>query len=252
MIGGFKNPIFTAWHHSPFNVRTLPPIDRDKIVSISKWQRDQLYKKFGIKFPVVYSGIRREIFPDLEFEKEDNLYLFLARCSSSKAPHIIMRMADKYPDCHFIILGELIFTNEPYYGFMLQKEASRRKNVNFWCNLDNNYELKLEYLKKASGLIHPSIIDEPFSINFIEAFRYNTPVYTWNRGAFPEIVDSRTGMLIKREGYSPTEEEIEAYISEFETFRNKSFKSNSFKSKINKFNLENTAKRYIKLFESSI
>ena len=244
-IDGWDNTIFSTWHHSPFNVTSLPPVDRDKIVSISKWQASKFKEKFGMNFKVIYSGIRKEIMPEHAFPKEHDLYIFLARFSTIKAPHIIMDMADKYPECRFVLLGDCIFTNEPYYTFMLQREASKRINVMFIPNAD--YNTKIEYLQRACGLIHPSIIDEPGSINFCEANFYGTPVYTWKRGAFPEIVkNNRNGMLIPRDDFNPTSEEILNFIDSFENFRTKSWNEDKIKKEV--LYLDRTAKKYIDYF----
>lgn len=57
---------------------------------------------------------------------------------------------------------------------------------------------KREFLANARALVVPSLFDEPFGMVSIEALACGTPVIALDSGALPEVVTSRTGVIVDK------------------------------------------------------
>jgi glycosyltransferase involved in cell wall biosynthesis len=75
--------------------------------------------------------------------------------------------------------------------------------VKFYKNIryigECTFEQKIELLSNSRGLLFPIQWEEPFGLVMIEAMACGTPVFAYNRGSVPEIIDARvTGMFGNR------------------------------------------------------
>lgn len=247
----FDIPIFSHFHHAPGNVRTLPPSDRNRMYSISKWQSSLMRANLDAEFPIIYSGIRRELFPNSPFTpNERKTFIFLARFSTTKGAHLILNLAKKYPQYNFDLYGDVIFTQEPYYGYILLKQNYKIPNIRVFANV--TWEEKLEALQNADGLIHLPLIQEPGSINFIEMMRYGHPVFTWNDGSFPEMIRNfKDGILVDRD-MNDMSGSVDLAYDTFEDFAEHNFDRFSIMKQAEKFDLRDTAKKWLYEFENNI
>jgi len=146
-----------SWDHHPDNLTSLPNYPQN-IITVSKWTMSALREKFkhqNHKFWHAYSGLIRDNYPE-DFDltdKEDNLWLFLARFSAVKGPDIIIELAKQFKDDNFILLGDVLFSGEGHYVRTLKEVADSLDNVKIIFNA--SYNEKIEYLKRCSGLLHP-------------------------------------------------------------------------------------------------
>jgi len=148
-----------AWSfdHHPDVLESLP-IYPQNIICVSKWQMSALREKFrhlNHRFYQSYSGLVLENYPT-DFDpkdKQDNLYLYLARFSSVKAPHLVMHLAEENPLDEFVLLGDTLFAGEYQYIRKVKEAADELDNVKIIFNC--SYKEKIEYLRKSIGLLHP-------------------------------------------------------------------------------------------------
>ena len=207
--------------HHPDNLQSLPPSPQN-IICISKWQMSVLREKFknnGHSFWQAYSGLILENYPS-DFDsrdKEKNLYLFLARISSVKSPHIVLELARENPTDNFVILGDVLFTNEPHYAQKIKNIADDLDNVKVIFNC--SYKEKIDYLKKATGILHPGFWNGPLEWDILEGLYFGAKALCFDRGATREIYkNEKHGLIVP---FSNSEQNnIEMYKRAFKKFKN--------------------------------
>jgi len=145
-----------SWDHHPDNISSLPNFPCH-IIAVSKWVMSALREKFknlGHYFYWAYSGLVLENYPEVDIhDKQENLYIFLARFSMVKSPHVIIELAKEFPDDEFVLMGDTLFTQEGGYARLILEESDELDNVKILFNA--SWDEKIEYLKRANGLLHP-------------------------------------------------------------------------------------------------
>ncbi|MDO8669478.1 MAG: glycosyltransferase family 4 protein [Candidatus Buchananbacteria bacterium] len=139
----------------------------------------------------IYHGIDVDIF---SFNpKPDDYFLYLGRITKEKGVHYAIEAARaaKVP----LILAGRSYPNEGYWHDKIEKQIDG-KNIKYVGEL--NFKDKIEYLKKARGLLFPTQYNqEVFGYVMIEAMACGTPVIGWNNGSVPEIIsDQKTGYVV--------------------------------------------------------
>ncbi|HYD92736.1 MAG TPA: glycosyltransferase family 4 protein, partial [Flavobacterium sp.] len=114
--------------------------------------------------------------PVLTEEKPPGHYvLFVGRLSPEKGHDVLIQTAQALPHVPFIVVGEYedqntpILPNVQYVGFRTGIELT-------------------EIYRQARALFVPSLAQETFGLNVIEAALQKVPAIVSNRGALPEIV----------------------------------------------------------------
>lgn len=101
----------------------------------------------------------------------------------------------KYPDVHFLIVGDCLSGKDIAYKNSLLKEIEGidfRNKITFWGHQDDMISLMVQ----IDILVHPSV-DEPFGRVAIEAMAMGKPVIAYDRGGPKEIItDGQTGYLV--------------------------------------------------------
>ena len=187
-----------SFDHHPDQLSSLPNFPQN-VICVSKWQLSVLREKFknlGHNFYQAYSGLILENYPDYDLkDKEDNLYLFLARFSTVKAPHICIEVARENPNDNFILLGDSLFSNEPHYARKLKQLADSMDNLKIIFNA--SYDEKIDYLKRATGILHPGSWDEPLGWDTLEGLYFGCKALSFDRGSTREIYrNEKEGLII--------------------------------------------------------
>jgi len=239
-------PVWATWHHSPDNLQTLPPVDADHFIAISKWQQRALEDKFAVPFHQVYNPIRQDVYKNTEGEGKGKHWLFLGRISTVKGVAMVPQLARDFPDEQFVITGDTLFSNEAMLAQNLLRQADELQNleVHFNCN----FEEKCGYLRNAKGLLHTSLWQEPYGLILLESFVFGKPVLAFARGASPEIIKhKRNGYLVEGRGGS-IQEDYELYREGFVKFVGLSWNSKNIRKIEKQFTNEFSAKEYLRCF----
>jgi glycosyltransferase involved in cell wall biosynthesis len=121
--------------------------------------------------------------------------VYMARLQDCKGFGVVKQIADAFPKQVFVVAG------------LPAPIVPLPSNVTYIAHVDKNQRRVL--LRDASVLLQPTIYNEPFGLNVIEAWLSGTPVVTSNRGAYVENVTSDTGVTVDI-GQSKTLEWIDA------------------------------------------
>ena len=239
-------PIYATWHHSPDNLQTMPPVDYEHFIAISKWQQQALSNKFGVPFHHVYNPVRQDVYKNTELDGKGKHWLFLGRISTVKGVAMVPQLARDFPDERFVITGDTLFTNESLLAQNLLRQADELPNLKIHYNC--NFDEKCEYLRTAKGLLHTSLWQEPYGLILLEAFVYGKPVLAFARGASPEIIaHKKNGYLVEGRGAS-LEEEYALYKAGFMKFAGMSWNSKNIRKIDKRFHNDFAAKEYLRCF----
>ena len=246
MDGLFDTPVCMTWHHHPNNLQSLPPVDTDNFIFVSNWQRKVCENKFGRKFKTIYNCISPKYHTETDNPVQKHpYYLFLARFSSIKGPHLIVELARKYPNEYFVCAGDVLFTGEPYYVFDLLKQSSKMPNIHFEFNV--NLQRRNQLLAGSTGLLHPALWEEPFGLNILDAWSYGKPVLAFDRGASSELIKKYNGYLVSR-----ATSDMTAYSDAFSKFRTIEYDPDKIKNINSVFTPKVCVSRYLNYFKGLI
>ena len=198
MDGRFKGPVLGVCH-APVDTmyKTLPPVDKTCMVTISKDQAAALDGLFGAgKARHCWNGIDLDFYKPVSGMKRVKRMLFLARFSTIKGPDLALD-ACKAVEAGLDMVGDASITNEPELFkkcfdicaanpvmFRMVGGISRQECV-WWFNRDH-------------VLLHPNLrFREPFGLSPVEAQACGMPVLAFNNGAMRETVShNETGWLV--------------------------------------------------------
>ncbi len=149
-------------------------------------------------------------------EGDKKTILFLARFSTVKGPQFVVQLARDFPAYHFVMVGDVLFTQEPHVGQACLEASEELDNLEVHFNA--TWEEKIKYLQEAGGLIAPHIWAEPFGLQMAEGLMFGKPVLATGIGGAQEILNKNTGMFIP-----PHREFYKAVKSAFKQFIKKRF-----------------------------
>jgi glycosyltransferase involved in cell wall biosynthesis len=107
-------------------------------------------------------------------------------------------------------------------------------------------EEKQQFLTNAKALVVPSTWREPFGMVTIEALACGTPVIAFNRGATPEIINEKSGIIIKY--LKDDEDNINALAEAFLRVEAHIERKDCLERYKNEFTLDKMAGGYIKVY----
>jgi len=217
---GFKQNIAMSWDFYPQNLNVLPPRPRN-VVCVSKWLRNEIRDKFhhaGHKVYYAYSGLNLDYYKSYNNHPAfDGSILFLNRFSHIKGGHIFLRLAQDMPDEQFLMMGDVLFTQEGTYAWKLKQIADEMPNVKMIFNA--SFKEKIKALQTCKLLVHPCIVPEPLGLDCLEAQYFGKYVIGYAMGGLLETVkEGKTGGLIfpsenPEENYKKLKERVEAFLS---------------------------------------
>ncbi|MEM3097459.1 MAG: glycosyltransferase [Nitrososphaerales archaeon] len=196
--GNLKAPILGVVHAPPDTMyKTAPPIPFPCIVAISKDQANLVSECWGVVARVAYNGVDFEFYRPMDGVVRDNeRYLFLARMSKIKGPHIAIDVARR---CRvgLDIVGDDILTGEPEYAQRIMAQA--RFNIKYHGPASR--DKVVEWFSTRKALLHMNKhYREPFGLAPVEAQGCGMPVIAFDNGAMRETIKhGETGFIVKTE-----------------------------------------------------
>jgi glycosyltransferase involved in cell wall biosynthesis len=176
-------------------------------ITVTNKTTQKFLSTLGIKkTSVIYGGVnikefskskqtdtRTLSFSDKTFSKNDVLITFVGRMIHSKGPHLLLdaveEIVKKRKNVHVLMAG-----NGPEYQ-KLSKKASNQ--IIFLGSLNKTQVAEL--LSKTDILVHPSLHHEGFPNVLLEAGASECAIIATDMGGTHEIINGKTGILIKPE-----------------------------------------------------
>lgn len=176
---------------------SAPPITYPCLVAISKDQATVAEGLWGVSIRVCYNGIDLDFYKSSDASKTDR-YLFLARLSKVKGPHIACSVARR-TRIGLDVVGDDKLTDDPEYAQRIYSMSQQNKNITYVGGVDR--QKTVEYFSTRKALLHMNqFYREPFGLAPLEAQACGMPVIAFDNGAMRETIeDGKTGFLVKSE-----------------------------------------------------
>ena len=184
--------------HAPVNTmyERPPPVLLPCIVAISHDQAAHVSELWGVPARTCHNGI------DLSFYKSNGAsrterYLFLARISKIKGPHLAVDLA-RTLRFQLDLVGDDRITGEPDLAHRMRELA--KQNITYHGGVSRTRTV--DFFSKAKALLHPAFaFREPLGLSLLEAQACGTPVVASDHGAPREIIKhGETGFVVKTLG----------------------------------------------------
>ena len=186
VLGVLHAPVHTMYQ-SP------PPVDKPCFVAISKDQSIAVAEFLDREARVCYNGVDPEFYRSRGGRKRNSRYLFLARMSSIKGPHVAIELAR---DLKFglDLVGDDTITTEPQY-----KEYLKAHSINGISYIGpQTRDQCVGWFTANKALLHMNLrYREPFGLAPVEAQLCGMPVIAFGNGAMAETVKhGETGFIV--------------------------------------------------------
>lgn len=239
--GAHKGPVLGILH-APVNTMygSPPPITYPCLVAISKDQADHASEIWGCVSRVCYNGVDLDFYKALEGAEKNGRYLFLARMSTIKGPHIAVDIGRKLR-IPLDLVGDDTITGEPGLVHRLRDQA--KHNIAYIGPLGR--DKTVEYFSTRKLLLHMNKhYREPFGLAPVEAMACGMPVIAFDNGAMRETIKhGETGFVVKEQ------EEVEKLIKDDAT---KDMKPEALREWAAQFSIQNMIDRYEELCKEAI
>lgn len=239
--GKLKAPVLGVLH-APAETMFMspPPVPKPCFVAISKDQAGAVCGHLGIRARVCYNGIDFTFYK-ANGEPKNDRYLFLARMSKLKGPHVAVQIA-KSCDVPLDLVGDDKLVESPSYAQAIKGASDGKKIVYLG---EKNRKECAKYFAQAKALLHCNFVfREPFGLSPVEAQASGCPVIAADFGAMRETIkNGETGFLAR------TPEEMEDLV------RNDAVSSISPKTCrawAKQFSIENMVLRYEELCKEAV
>lgn len=205
--GVLKIPILGVCH-APIETmyQSPPPVEYPCLVGISQDMTDNISAHLGVPARTAYNGL------DIDFYKNNgeartDRYLFLARMSKIKGPHIAVDLARKFR-FPLDLVGDDKITGDPEYAQRLYNQAKSSLNIKYHGGISR--QDTIGFYSRAKIMLHMNkSFREPFGMAPVEAQLCGLPVIAYDNGAMREtILHGKTGFVCK------TDAEVEAVIKD--------------------------------------
>jgi glycosyltransferase involved in cell wall biosynthesis len=192
--GRLKAPVLGVVH-APVNTMYArpPPLLLPSLVAISQDQAAHVSELWGVPARVCYNGI------DLSFYKSNGAprsqrYLFLARMSRIKGPHLAVDLARSLR-FELDLVGDDRITGEAELAQRLR--ALAQHNIAYHGGVSRTRTVA--FFSTAKALLHPAFaFREPLGLSIVEAQACGAPVIVSDHGALRETVKhGETGFVVK-------------------------------------------------------
>ena len=195
MNGDYKKPILGVLHapvHTMYN--SPPPVDKPCFVTISKDQGLGCKEHLKCDSRTCYNGVDIDFYKPSNMQRNDR-YLFLARISTIKGPHIAVNAA-LATGAKLDLVGDDTITGEPQLTNHIKNACYLNPNLNYVG--PQSREECVFWFNRNKALLHPNeLFREPFGLAPVEAQLCGMPVIAWKNGAMPETVKhGETGFIV--------------------------------------------------------
>ncbi len=196
MTDEIKCPILGVLHapvHTMYN--EAPPIEKPCFITISNDQGDGCREHLKSEARTVHNGVDVDFYKNNKKKRNDR-YLFLARISTIKGPHIACNVA-LAAKAKLDVVGDDTLTGEPALVEEVKRACNQYPNLRYVG--PQKREECVEWFNKNKTLLHPNeLFREPFGLAPVEAQLCGMPVIAWDNGAMRETVKvGETGFLVK-------------------------------------------------------
>lgn len=193
--------------HAPIHTMygSAPPVLLPCLVAISKDQAVAINEHLGVASRVAYNGVDLDFYKQKPDTERTGRYLFLARMSRIKGPHIAADLARKIR-FGLDLVGDDKMTGEPELAQRMYMMATN--NIAYHGGVSR--ERAVEFFSAGKAMLHMNeIFREPFGLAPVEAQACGMPVIAFDNGAMREtVVHGKTGFLVRSVG------EVEKLIKE--------------------------------------
>lgn len=186
ILGVVHAPVHTMFERPP-------PVLLPCVVAISSDQAAHVSELWGVPSRVAHNGI------DLDFYRSNGAahgdrYLFLARISRIKGPHLAVDIA-RSRRIKLDLVGDDRITGEPELAQRMMALATN--NIAYHGGVSRLRTV--EFFSAAKALLHPAFpFREPFGLSIIEAQACGLPVIVSDHGALRETVKHQeSGFVVK-------------------------------------------------------
>lgn len=207
MEGRLPTPILGVLH-APVETMysSAPPVPFPCMVCISNDQATACSSHLKCASRVAYNGVDVNFYKNSKIKRNDR-YLFLARISTIKGPHIAVDVANncKIP---LDLVGDDKLTGEPELVNSIKSKCAISPNLRYIG--PQNRDECVTWLNTNKAMLHPNKhYREPFGLAPVEAQLCGMPVIAWDNGAMRETIKhGETGFLVQ------SQEEMELLIKE--------------------------------------
>ena len=181
--------------HAPVNTMfdRPPPVLLPCIVAISNDQAAHVSEVWGVPARVAYNGIDLSFYRATAGDRQDR-YLFLARMSRIKGPHLAVDLARQLR-FKLDMVGDDRITGEP--ELVQRITALCQHNITYHGGVSRKDAVM--FFSQAKALLHPAFpFREPFGLSIVEAQACGAPVIASDHGALRETVKhGETGFVVK-------------------------------------------------------
>jgi len=187
ILGVLHAPVHTMYSQPP-------PVTLPCFVALSMDQAAHASELWGVPARVAYNGIDLDFYRSMDGIARTDRYLFLARISAIKGPHLAIDLARQLR-CSLDVVGDDRLTGES--GLAQRLRAIAKHNIAYHGGVSR--AKAVEFFWHARALLHPAFaFREPFGLSIVEAQACGTPVIASDHGAPRETVKhGETGFVVK-------------------------------------------------------
>jgi glycosyltransferase involved in cell wall biosynthesis len=239
--GKLRAPVLGVLHAPAHTMyQQAPPILLPCLVAISEDQAAHVRELWGVPARVAYNGIDLNHYAAKPGITRGDRYLFLARISTIKGPHIAVDLARQLR-FGLDIVGDDTITGEPALAQRVRALAVNNIAYHGPCSR----EKAVDWFSQAKALLHPAFpFREPFGLSPVEAQAAGCGVIASDHGALRETIKhGETGFLCK------TPEEMAEYIK---TDAVRSIRPEACRENASRFSLQAMTLRYEALCQEAI
>ena len=193
--GRLKAPSL-LWLHAPVETMMMspPPVSKPCLVAISRDQAGAVAGHLGLNAKVCYNGVDVDFYKPTSTKRTDR-YLFLARMSKLKGPHVAASAA-KRCGVPIDLVGDDKLVEDPGYVALVKSMCEGSQVVY------HGGKSRVEcagFFASAKAMLHcNSVFREPFGLAPVESQLSGCPVVASDYGAMRETVkDGETGFLYR-------------------------------------------------------
>lgn len=171
----------------------------DKITVVSKITQNEVKEAYNVDSVVIYNGIDSKKFKPIMHENKRLKILYVGRLEPHKNPDYLLKYAQKFPECDFLLYGKGSMENQ------LVQESTDIDNVYIKGAVPFS---KIQEIYSSADIFLFPTVSEGFANVMLEAASSGLPIVCFNATSMPEFIEhGKNGYL------ADNDEEMEEYLS---------------------------------------